>query len=138
MKSLILSRDPKYCTKMATRVLLALFLLYSLWFVNGRDCSGWSGLCFDNTTECSVLTLVKNCNISNGANGPNITDFNTVNIVGRREGIVIQCDGNFVDFAMSFTNLDTLTAENVTIQYCDKPIVIENVTSVVLKNVTFR
>ena len=142
MKSLILSRDPEYCIKMATRVLSVLFLLYSLWFANGQDCSGWSGLCFDNVTECSAnllrLTLVKNCNIKNSANGTNVADFETVNIIGGGEDIVIQCDGNFVDFAMSFTNLDTLTVEDVTIQYCDKPVVIENVTSVVLRNITFR
>ena len=129
---------------MATRSLSALLLLLSVWFVNGQECSGWISPCFDDSTsECDYddgllnLTL-NNCTIRNDANGTNITDFHTVNIAGRGEDTIITCRGNFVGFALSFTNLSTLTVENLTIQLCDQPIIIENVTSVILRNVTFR
>jgi len=126
---------------MAAKALSMLLLLNSLWFVNGQDYSGWNNPCFNNVTECDVdlhLAIVKNCSIKNGANGTNITDFKTVSIFGGGEDTVMKCDGNFVGYAMSFTNLDALTVEKVTIELCDKPIVIENVTSVMLRNVTFR
>lgn len=131
---------------MATRgsVLSALLCLFSFWFVNSQNCSGWISPCSDDSNNGSTcvrnglnLTFNRSCRIMDNDSGANVTYYRVVNIAGGGEDTNITCS-DFTDFAKGFTNLDTLTVENLTIESCDKSIVIENVADVTFKNINFR